>query len=352
MQSEAQIIERIRRKFSVRTAPHPGWLRLGLGDDAAVILACAQNTSAAKDKSVNAGREWVLSCDAFLEDVHFRAGLHSPAGVGYKALARATSDLAAMGARPRFFLLSLALPAARCGVWLDGFLTGLARASRQFEIVLAGGDTSRFPKVAASITVGGEVTAGHALTRRGARPGDLIFVSGTLGAAQLGLELILRGLVKNPADSRRWKRMLAPHTHPQIRLELGIWLSGEQPRGPRIASAAIDTSDGLSTDLNHICESSGVGARIQEGLLPVTRIPSVFNKIGLSALELALHGGEDYQLLFTVPARAAGRVPGSYHGVKITRIGEITRDRHVELIRRDGRSERLPPCGWDHFRKT
>jgi thiamine-monophosphate kinase len=352
LQSEAQIIERIRRRFSLRAAPHPDWLRLGLGDDAAVILACAKNTGAAKGKSGNARREWVLSCDAFLEDVHFRAGLHPPGAVGYKALARATSDLAAMGARPRFFLLSLALPAARCGVWLDGFLTGLARASRQFEIVLAGGDTSRFPKVAVSITVGGEVTAGHALTRAGARPGDLIFVSGTLGAAQLGLELILRGLVKNRAGNQRWRRVLAAHTRPEIRLKLGMWLSGEQPRGSRVASAAIDTSDGLSTDLNHICESSGVGARIQEELLPIMRIPSIFHKIGLSALELALHGGEDYQLLFTVPARVAGRVHGSYYGVKITQIGEITRRRHVELIRGDGRSERLLPRGWDHFRKT
>jgi thiamine-monophosphate kinase len=314
-----------------------------------MILACAKD---AKRKSGNAGREWVLSCDAFLEDVHFRAGLHSPGAVGYKALARATSDLAAMGAQPRFFLLSLALPTARCGAWLDGFLSGLARASRQFEIVLAGGDTSRFPKVAASITVGGDVTAGHALTRAGARPGDLIFVSGTLGAAQLGLELLLRGLVKSPANNRRWKRLLAPHMHPKIRLKLGMWLSGEQPRGPCVASAAIDTSDGLSTDLNHICESSGVGARIQEELLPAASIPSELNKIGLNPLELALHGGEDYQLLFTVPARPAGRIPGSYHGVKITRIGEITRGRRIELIRRDGRSERLLPRGWDHFRRA
>jgi thiamine-monophosphate kinase len=161
----------------------------------------------------------------------------------------------------------------------------------------------------------------------------------------------LRGVVKNPANNRRWKRLLAPHMHPKIRLRLGMWLSGEQPRGPRVASAAIDTSDGLSTDLNHICESSGVGARIQEELLPAASIPSELNKIGLNPLELALHGGEDYQLLFTVPARVAGRIPGSYHGVKIARIGEITRGRRIELIRRDGRSERLLPRGWDHFRR-
>jgi len=266
-------------------------------------------------------------------------------------LARATSDLAGMGAKARFFLLTLALPAERTGKWLDGFLQGLAQASRRFGIVLAGGDTSRFSKIALSLTVTGEVSAGHALRRSGAKPGDLIFVSGTLGAAHLGLEMLLRKGSRSRARPKPWQDLVMAHLRPAIQLDLGLWLSGEFPRRERIASAAIDTSDGLSTDLGHLCEASGVGARIWASKLPIVRIPRGFNWLRLEPLHLALNGGEDYQLLFTVPRGSAAKISQWKGRAKLTQIGEIKRGPHVELIRENGRIEHLRPRGWDSFRR-
>jgi thiamine-monophosphate kinase len=301
--------------------------------------------------SLHAPADLALSCDAFLENIHFLADVHPPDAIGYKALARATSDLAAMGAVPQFFMLSSALPDMRTGKWLDEVLVGMARAARQFGMVLIGGDTSRNVTVAMNITVGGQVAPGRALTRSGARPGDGIFVSGTLGAAQLGLELILRGVYKE----RRYKPLLQPHLRPQIQLELGRWLAGEHRR-PAIASAATDTSDGLSSDLTHICQASGVGARIYAAQIPTVKIPKPFRDGRFDSLEMALHGGEDYQLLFTVPRAEAHRIPRALRSTRITRIGEILKaaanreSRPIELVDASGWKTPLIPRGWDSFR--
>ncbi len=347
------------------------WLRLGVGDDAAVMRVAPHGRAAAGD--------WVLSTDAFLEGVHFLPRVHSPRDIGYKALARATSDLAAMGAMPRFFLLTIALPASRAGGWLDGFLSGMAQAAREFGMAVIGGDTSRFPSVVISITVGGQTVGGgatgdglsaskegsnHVLTRSGARPGDLIFVSGTLGAAQLGLELILHGLdgkgntPKIPGGGQ-WRRLLQPHLRPKIQLALGRWLAGENPSGRQLASAAIDTSDGLSTDLSHICKPSGVGARVWAEEIPAVRVPEALRQRGFSLdlLGLALHGGEDYQLVFTVPPNATRYLPRAFRGTQITQIGEIVRLQArtrksapcVWLVRAKGHVGPLRPGGWDSF---
>ena len=349
MRTESQIIERISRGLSNRrpSSRKVDWLRLGIGDDAAVLrgslLACGGRNA----------DDLVLSCDAFLENVHFLSDVHPPDAIGYKALARATSDLAAMGATPRFFMLSLALPASRTGAWVDGLIKGLARAAREFGMVLIGGDTSQSASVIMNMTVGGDVLGCRALTRAGARPGDGIYVSGTLGAAQLGLELILRAAHR---DNRR-KRLLEPHLRPKIQLELGRWLTGEQ-RGRPIASAATDTSDGLSTDLTHICESSGVSARILAAQIPAVDVPKVLARHRFNSLELALHGGEDYQLLFTVPAAQQRRVPQLFHGTRITKIGEIVKAKsgrsssRIELVDAAGKKTLLVPQGWDSFRTT
>lgn len=328
MTNEAQLIRRIQRALAPRRKPAD--LRLGIGDDAALLRPLP-------------GHDYVFSCDAFLEDVHFLARVHPPDAVGYKALARAASDLAAMGARPRFFFLTLTLPASRTGGWLDGFLAGMARAARKFRLTLAGGDTSRPAKhagVAISIAVVGEVPAGAAITRSGARPGDLIYASGTLGAAQLGLDLILRGAWRQ----EKWRHLLRPHCYPQLRLELGEWLAHH-----RLASSMIDTSDGLSTDISHLCESSGVGARLFESSIPAVRVPAQLAAKGFSAERMALHGGEDYELLFTVPRRLARRVPAAFRGVTLSCIGEIVRGRKIELVNANGGASRLEPLGWDHF---
>lgn len=345
--SETEIIERIWSKLPTR--PRKGdasWLRLGVGDDAAVIRG-----GAVRGKSGQGLADWVLSCDGFLEGVHFLPRVHSPGAIGYKALARATSDLAAMGSAPRWFMLSLALPANRTGKWLDGVLTGMARAAREFGMVVIGGDTSRTHEVAINLTVGGQVPPGCALTRSGAMPGDAIYVTGHLGAAELGLGLVLRNMHRDP----RWKRLLAQHMHPQIQLELGQWLAGKNPAGLRIASAAIDTSDGLSTDLNHICQCSGVGARLYAAQIPLVRVPESLSRRGFDPLKLALHGGEDYQLLFTVPQVTARRLPPMFREVMLTRIGEIVRLKgrgrasRVDLVDASGKISPLVPRGWDPF---
>jgi thiamine-monophosphate kinase len=356
LRNETEIIERIWRALPTKAGKKSGdWLRLGVGDDAAVISAAAGRGGAAVD--------WVLSTDAFLEGVHFLPGVHSPIDIGYKALARATSDLAAMGAAPRFFLLSIGLPTNRTGAWLDGFLKGMAQAAREFGMVLIGGDTSRFASTVISVTVGGQAVrsktgGGQILTRSGARPGDFIYVSGTLGAAQLGLEVILHGLDGNARKPRiphgkQWKRLLHPHLRPKIHLALGQWLAGENPSGRPIASAAIDTSDGLSTDLNHLCVESGVGARIWATAIPSVRVPEGLRCRGFTTdpLKLALHGGEDYQLLFTVSPAAARRLPKQFRGVLLTQIGEIVRHRGIRLCEKASSGIPLQRRGWDSFQQ-
>ncbi len=330
MNGEQKLIERIRKALpSGLQIGRRGFLRLGIGDDAAVIRPAQ-------------GADWVVTCDAFLENVHFLADVHPADSVGYKALARATSDLAAMGAVPRWFLLSLALTASRTRGWLEQFLRGMGRAARQFGLVLVGGDTSQHATVAVSLTVIGEIAPGRAVTRAGARPGDILYVSGTLGAAQLGLELILR----QRSSDRRWKPLLRPHLYPELCLEVGQWLARRS-----LASAMIDTSDGLSTDLAHICTASGVGARLWLDSLPAVRVPVALRGQGFDAIELALHGGEDYELLFAVPRRFASRIPATRHGVRLTPIGEITREKKLVVVDANGRAAPLVPRGWDHFRE-
>src|SRR5579862_2015057 len=234
MDRESKLVERIGRAFrSGSRRTHDSALRLGIGDDAAVISSGGKN-------------DWVLSCDAFLEGVHFLAKTHPADSVGYKSLVRATSDLAAMGATPRYFLLTLAIPANRTGVWLEEFLNGMARAASSLKIVLAGGDTTKSSVVSISITVVGEIGRGQAVTRSGARPGDIIYVSGTLGRAQLGLELLLHRKIKASGlrggrakhSDRALQSFLRPHLYPNIRLALGAWLAKR-----RMASAMMDVSD-------------------------------------------------------------------------------------------------------------
>jgi thiamine-monophosphate kinase len=311
------------------STPPPDAARLGIGDDAAILRQSSKF-------------EWVVSCDSSLEGVHFRASSHPPESIGYKSLARAVSDLAAMGARPLYFLLALALPAAKTGRWLDRFATGMAKAARELNIRLIGGDTSKNQSVMISITVLGEVASGLAITRSGAQPGDLLYVSGELGRAQLGLELILRGL----AHRRSLRKYLQPHLYPKIPLALGQSLATR-----RMATAMMDISDGLSTDLARLCAASGVGARIWSAKLPKVVIPAALAREKLDALDLALHGGEDYGLLFAVRPKSAKLLRHLPLKIPIACIGEITRQRQIILIRDNGTEAPLLARGWDPFRK-
>jgi len=325
MASEGQLIGQAGRKLPSRSI---GGLRVGIGDDAAVVRP-------------KEGVEWVLTTDAFLENVHFLRRAHAAEAVGYKALARATSDLAAMGARPLYFLMNLALPPACTGKWYDGFLEGMARAARTFGLTVAGGDTTRSPLAAINLTIIGEVERGQAVLRSGARPGNVICVSGRLGEAELGLQLLRR---RGP---RKWKKeLLRRHLYPEPRLELGQWLAKN-----KAATAMIDISDGLSTDLRHLCESSGVGANVWTTKIPKVALPSDARKMGLDPLRLALDGGDDYELLFTVPKALAPHLPRTIGGVPVTVIGEITRGKRILLVDGAGRTKNLPAQGWEPFRK-
>jgi thiamine-monophosphate kinase len=333
MNAEEQLIRRIARTVPSQFGRGAGGLRLGIGDDAA-ILAPAR------------GVDLVLSCDAFIEGVHFLARTHPPDSVGYKSLARATSDLAAMGATPRFFLLTLALPRERTGRWLEEFLRGMGRAARSLGMRLIGGDTTKSAKVAISITVLGEVSRGQGVTRSGARPGDLIYVSGRLGRAQLGLELVLAGKGRR----RDVAGIVRPHLYPRIQVELGRWLARR-----RIASAMIDISDGLSTDLARLAEAGGVGARIGADLIPAAPVPEAVSRLlrsrRLDPLQMALHGGDEYELLFTVSRRKAKSLRAAPGFAELTCIGEITRGRRLVIVGENGKAKTLKAGGWDPFRR-
>jgi thiamine-monophosphate kinase len=332
MHKEDQLVERIGRKvpsiIGLR-ARHP--LRLGIGDDSAILSPGGRN-------------DWVLSCDAFLEGVHFLAKAHPPDSVGYKSLVRAASDLVAMGASPRYFLMTLALPMSRIGTWLDAFLAGMARAARYLGMRIIGGDTTKSHSVSISITVLGEVSRGRALSRSGARPGDLIYVTGKLGRAELGLELVRRNLARRAGlqDS------LQQHLYPRIPVKLGEWLARNQ-----IATAMMDISDGLSTDLERLCSASRVGARIETDRLPCVAVPAnLFREAArpkFSALQLALHGGDDYGLVFTVPPQRTKRLQRAPDPSSLTCIGQITPGRKILLIGEGGSAKALEARGWDPF---
>jgi thiamine-monophosphate kinase len=348
LHSEENLIERATRAIPSLVGPQAGTPRrqagiaLGIGDDAAVL-------------SPRPGYDTVLSCDAFLEGVHFLRLAHPPDSVGYKALARATSDLAAMGATPTVFFLTIGLPADLTGRWLDEFLRGMGRAARGLGIRLAGGDTSCFSSMTISLTVLGQVETGRAARRAGARPGDIIYVSGRLGRAELGLA-IMRALPRGHAAAQRRLRdassLLQPHLCPRIRLKLGAWLARNG-----VASAMMDLSDGLSTDLPRLCAASGVGARIWLGRIPRVRIPSNAAKwLGARAAKvepvaMALNGGDDYELLFTVPRRKVAQLKRAPDFSELRAIGEVVPKREgIVTVDPSGSEKPLRAMGWDSFR--
>jgi len=284
-----------------------------------------------------AGLDWLITTDFSLENVHFRREWHTPESVAHRCLARGLSDIAAMGGEPVAVFLSLALPADLSQSWVDRLIRSLTATAKTYGVTLAGGDTAESPKgILADIVVVGSAPGGKAILRSGAQPGDRIFVSGELGGSAAALlQMQKQAKVKlNPADYRR-------HFFPEPRLGLGRAL---RKRG--LASAMIDTSDGLSTDLAHICEESGVGAQIDAERIPRARVGKPRREV---ELDLALHGGEDYELLFTVPP--GKRVPDKISGVVVTEIGHVTRRRALLLRTPDGKLKKLVPRGWEHFRR-
>jgi thiamine-monophosphate kinase len=287
----------------------------GIGDDCAVL-------------KLPPGHEGLVTTDFTLEGIHFRREWHPAGSVGHRCLARGLSDIAAMGGVPRAAFLSLALPAELPQRWVDQFFGGLLRLANRYAVPLAGGDTAQSPDgVLADIVVLGSVPAGKAVLRSGAKPGDLIYVTGSLGSSVATLNELREGKRLRP-------RSRLKHFYPEPRLAIGQFL-----REKNLASAMIDISDGPSTDVQHICDESGVGAVVDGDLVP----------LGSSAvgLALALHGGEEYELLFT--ARPDRRIPKQIAGIPVTRIGEIVRGHQMKLATPDGRKRVLKPGGWEHF---
>ncbi len=343
---ERELLARIRARARSTGSRE---LVLGIGDDCALMR-------------LGPGEEFAVTTDLSIEDRHFRLDWHPPQSIGHRTLARGLSDLAAMGARPVAAFLSLGLPAklvqmerlrsAHAGAqsahraWIDRFLDGFLALAQACGVPLAGGDLAESPVAVADVVLAGAVKRGKALLRSGARPGDVLYVTGALGGAAAGLrrleELAARqgrrqdakpAWLKIPAQM---EAALDAHFYPQPRVAQGLALA---QRG--LAHAAIDLSDGLSTDLHHLCEESGVAAEVDAAALPAA--------FGVTRAQ-ALHGGEDYELLFA--AAPATRVPRALDGVRVTRIGRVLRrDRgapRVTLLG-DGGPRALAARGWEHF---
>jgi thiamine-monophosphate kinase len=312
---EKALISRVRR-----AAPRTATVLAGIGDDCAVLR-------------VPPGHDTLVTTDFSLEGVHFRREWHPADVVGWRCLTRGLSDIAAMGGKPQAVFLSLALPRRLPQSWVDGFLNGLLALAASFKVSLAGGDTAESPAgILADIVVIGSVPRGKAVMRSGAKPGDRVYVTGELGGASAALDEFFAGRKVRPQNFPR-------HFHPVPRIAVGQFL-----RKKGLASAMIDLSDGLSTDLAHICEESGVGAEIL-----ATAIPRATT--GRDGAEVeprhALHGGDDYELLFTAPR--SKRVPRRIAGAPVTLIGHIQRRKNMVLKNDHGVGIELKPQGWQHF---
>jgi len=300
---EIQLLKRIKNRFpTIKQSA----LLLGIGDDCAVFRPRGSLS------------DWLITTDMVIEDVHFRRDTHPARSVGHRVLTRGLSDIAAMGGEPRFCLLSLALAQWTGSRWVDAFFRGFGALALATRTTLAGGDLARAAKLVCDVVVCGEAPRGSALRRDGARPGDQIYVSGLLGGSACGLRT---------GRGSAWKR----HLYPEPRLALGRFV-----RSKLKATAAMDLSDGLSIDLRRLALASGVSASLECE-------PPRFRG---ASLEEALHGGEDYELLFTLPPHA--KPPAEYEGLPLTRIGVVQSGKSGRVLL-NGR--RLAPLGYDHFRR-
>ena len=335
--NEFDFLKKLRERARAG-GPGSGVVR-GIGDDAAVLTS-------SPDRNV------VISTDLLLEDVDFRLATTRPDLLGHKALAVSLSDIAAMGARPRWALLSIAVTEA---VWqsdfLDQFYKGFFQLADRLGVKLIGGDLSKTDaKIAVDSIVLGESSTGHEVMRAGARPGDQIYVTGFLGDAAAGLRLLERGArIHTNSTGRRETNsvdhLLLRQLQPDPRVGWGILL-GEQ----QLATSMIDISDGLSSDLNHLCAESSVGALVDASRLPIDSVVrEICGRRALDPLMLALHGGEDYELLFTVAPENVSRLPKRVDGVSVTRIGEIKEAADGVQISEGAKVWKLDPGGWEHF---
>ena len=295
----------------------------------------------------------VVTTDAMVEGVHFSRAFSTPEEIGHRALAVNLSDLAAMGAVPRWATLSLVLPAALPVAEVDSLVDGMAALARRYAVSVVGGNITRTDgPLVIDVTAGGEVGARKWLTRSGARPGDALYVSGTIGAARAGLEM-LRG----PGETARLERerhqidgisvCRERYRRPEPRVRLGVAIGRA-----RAAHAAMDMSDGLADALHQVADASGVGIRIHAGLLPIEAAARAWwTDRGVDAVNAALTGGDDYELLIAVPARGAAALrAATRHAASppLTRVGDVIKNRHARVIVRGEKEEEIPR-GYEHF---
>ncbi|MDP5146094.1 thiamine-phosphate kinase [Shewanella sp. ULN5] len=296
---------------------------LGIGDDCALVQPAD-------------GKVIAISCDTLVEGVHFFADMPAHA-LGYKSLAVNLSDLAAMGAEPAWMTLALSLPDVN-QQWLADFSSGLFEAAEYYGVALVGGDTTRGPRCI-NVTINGQVPKGKALKRSGAKIGDWVFVTGSLGDSALGLDMLRNKQVIKPEHK---EYLLNRHYYPTPRV-----LAGQALRG--LASSAIDLSDGLVSDLSHILKASNVGAVIDANAIPLSS--SLTESVGAEqALAYALTGGEDYELLFTVPEAQRGAIDTAllHAGVKFVKIGQICSGNKIKFTL-DGQPFTPEFKGFEHF---
>jgi len=321
--------------------PEKKGLVKGIGDDCAVIK---------KDSD----RLWLVTMDTLVESVHFDPAWHPPEKLGRKSVAVNVSDIAAMGGAPLFVFLSLGLPPGFDTDWLDRFSRGLAEACGEYECLLAGGDTVRSSEgILITLTVIGEVAADQVLYRDRARAGDGIWISGSLGNAAAGLELCRTGRIKEAGAEGN--AMVEHHLNPQARLQLGRLLAKSG-----VIHAMMDLSDGLATDLAHICHESCAGAVIYSDLLPVSQsLKNTARLLGRDHFQWILAGGEDYELIFTAPDEHTGRIVHLAESGKVTltQIGHIDAKRGVRLVKggpgqQNVTEEDISFTGFDHFSNT
>ncbi len=328
---EFDLIDLIKKKCRSRT---PGLIH-GIGDDTAVFEPAR-------------GRELLSTTDILIEGVHFLPHVISPYQLGRKAISVNLSDIAAMGGEPRFLLVTLAVPKSTATAWIEKFYDGLESVCEEFSLSVAGGDTSQSLKgISISITLIGEVESGGALLRKDAKIKDIVFITGYLGDAGAGLELVLAGgHAAGDGDE-----LVRRHMDPKPRVKCGRFLSKN-----KLAHACIDLSDGLSSDIHHICESSGVGAVVFEEKLPVScELIRYETRLKNKALHYALNGGEDYELLFTVPPEKKEEIlelwPADFP--KLSQIGEIvSKEEGVSLKGTEGKRTPLNAGGFDHFKNS
>lgn len=331
-QTEDQLVQAIRKVLS---GDSPGVI-VGVGDDAAVVEP--------------ARHQGVLTTDMLVDGIHFDVERILPHDLGHKALAVNVSDLAAMGGSPRYALVSLGLPSDVEAAWVMELYGGVRQAAEEYGMAVVGGDTSRAERVTVAVTVTGEVPSGQAVTRGGARPGDRLVVTGFLGAAAGGLRLAsgtteeVRGRLSTEAG----RALVASHQRPTARVGEGQELARAG------ATAMMDLSDGLALDLHRLCRESEVGARVWLDRIPVApALRDLAGQLGVDPLDLALHGGEDYELLAVLPADAVGGARdrlAERFGTSLWEVGEVTdAGTGVVAIGTSGGERRLDPKGWDHF---